>query len=258
MPLNDYKEITIPEGNVKMIQNVNGDIIWGSQSAFPYRRLEYLNFTGTQYINTGHYVSVGFYYLQCMLTTSDTSWRYIFGTNNNGFRTFFQKMENGGIGWRLKDISATSTATTVPYNTKLELRFRNYATNNTEGKYWFEIRNLESGSAINNKFYEGSTYAKNFNDTTKRNTISIGMNHYGNNEWGDANNRFKGRIYNFYKRSSDGASNKTMNAYPCQRKSDGVCGLYDTITNQFWPCLGTDRTDTVAGPIVDEYWDLTA
>lgn len=61
MALNDIKEITIPEGNVKMIQNVNGDIIWGSQSAFPYRRLEYLNFTGNQYIDTGHYMLAGTY-----------------------------------------------------------------------------------------------------------------------------------------------------------------------------------------------------
>ena len=138
MPISDYKAITIPEGNVKMIQNVSGEIIWGSQDAFPYRRLEYLNFSGDQYINTGHYVSVGFYYLQCMLTTSDTTWRYIFGTNNNGFRTFFQKMENGGIGWRLKDISAASTSTTVPYNTKLEL----FPSNIIAGMFGFKQKDL--------------------------------------------------------------------------------------------------------------------
>lgn len=46
MPINDYKEITVPVNGtnkaVKQIQDSNGNIIWGSQSAFPYRRLEYL------------------------------------------------------------------------------------------------------------------------------------------------------------------------------------------------------------------------
>ena len=255
--LDNIKEIFHNNKEVKKIEDSNGDIIWGSWDAFPYRRLEYLDFNGDQYINTGHYVSVGFYYLQCMLTTSDTAWRYIFGTNNNGFRTFFQKVENGDIGWRLKDISAASTSTTVPYNTKLELRFRNYATNNTSGRYWFAIQNLETNTQIAGQYYNNSTYAKNFNDTTQRNTISIGMNHYGNNVWGNPENRFKGRIYNFYKRSGSDATDKVMDAYPCQRKSDGVCGLYDILTNEFWPCLGTNLT-TCGGPVIDEYWDLTA
>lgn len=92
------KAITHDNKSLKNIKDSNGNIIWGSQSAYPYRRLEYLNFNGDQYINTGQYVNMGFYYLQCMLTTSDTDWRYIFGTNNNGFRTFFQKMEDGKIG----------------------------------------------------------------------------------------------------------------------------------------------------------------
>lgn len=50
MALNDVKEITIPEGSVKKIQDSNGNIIWGSQSAFPYRRLEYIKFSGAEYI----------------------------------------------------------------------------------------------------------------------------------------------------------------------------------------------------------------
>lgn len=255
MDFSTIKEITIPEGSVKKITDGDGNIIWQKVSEQPYRRLEYLNFSGDQYINTGHYVSVGYYYLQCMLTTSDSSWRFIFGTNNNGFRTFFQKMEDGGIGWRLKADQPTST--TVPYNTKLELRFRNYSTNNQSGTYWFAIQNLDNNSEIKGKFYNSNTYGKNFNDTTNRNTISIGMNHYGNNEWGNANNRFKGRIYGFYKRSGDDNSNKTIDAYPCQRKSDGVCGLYDTINKEFWPCLGTNITSSAAGPVVEENWDPT-
>ena len=45
---------------------------------------------------------------------------------------------------------------------------------------------------------------------------------------------------------------------PAQRKSDGVCGLYRTSNSTFYPMTGTTITDAAAGPVVDEYWDLTA
>ena len=51
MALNDVKEITIPEGSVKQIQDSNGNIIWGSESAFPYRILEYIDIPADAYLN---------------------------------------------------------------------------------------------------------------------------------------------------------------------------------------------------------------
>lgn len=58
MNLKDIKKITIPEGSVKKIEDSNGNIIWGSQSAFPYRRLEYIHFNGTDnYIDTNFVIT---------------------------------------------------------------------------------------------------------------------------------------------------------------------------------------------------------
>ena len=51
MALNDVKEITIPEGSVKKIQDSNNNIIWGSESAFPYRILEYIDIPADAYLN---------------------------------------------------------------------------------------------------------------------------------------------------------------------------------------------------------------
>ena len=45
------KTITIPEGSVKQIQDSNGNIIWGSESAFPYRILEYIDIPADAYLN---------------------------------------------------------------------------------------------------------------------------------------------------------------------------------------------------------------
>ena len=48
--MKDFKAITIPQGSVKKIEDSNGNVIWGSQSAFPYRRLKYIHFNGAEYI----------------------------------------------------------------------------------------------------------------------------------------------------------------------------------------------------------------
>ncbi len=46
---------------------------------------------------------------------------------------------------------------------------------------------------------------------------------------------------------------------PCQRKSDGKVGLYDTVEQKFLTSTNprTGAYDFVAGPTVDERWDLT-
>lgn len=39
--------------------------------------------------------------------------------------------------------------------------------------------------------------------------------------------------------------------YPCQRKSDGVLGVYDTVGQKFYVNSGAGTF--TAGPVVDEY-----
>lgn len=52
--MKDVKAISIIEGTVKKIEDSNGNIIWGSYDAFPYRRLEYIKFSGAEYININY------------------------------------------------------------------------------------------------------------------------------------------------------------------------------------------------------------
>ena len=68
----------------------------------------------------------------------------------------------------------------------------------------------------------------------------------------------KGKIYYFEERQTNYQGALTKQCYPVQRKSDGVCGLYNVINNTFYPMNGTTITSSAAGPIIDEYWDLTA
>lgn len=76
MALNDVKELTVPVNGtnkaVKMIQDSNGNIIWGSATYFPYRRLEYIHFSGAESIQMDFVAgSVGYNY-QCDFTAGDT------------------------------------------------------------------------------------------------------------------------------------------------------------------------------------------
>ena len=66
MALNDVKELTIPVNGVdkavKKIEDANGNIIWGSQSTFPYRRLEYIHFNGSDnYLDPAVGTKQGYY-----------------------------------------------------------------------------------------------------------------------------------------------------------------------------------------------------
>ena len=45
-----------------------------------------------------------------------------------------------------------------------------------------------------------------------------------------------------------------VNLIPCQRKIDNVIGMYDTVSNVFYPNAGTD--DFIAGPTAEEYWNV--
>ena len=46
------KTITIPEGSVKKITDSTGAVLWASKTAFPYRRLQYIKFSGAEYVDT--------------------------------------------------------------------------------------------------------------------------------------------------------------------------------------------------------------
>ena len=61
-------------------------------------------------------------------------------------------------------------------------------------------------------------------------------------------------LYGFYIKVNDSDPNRVFDAYPVQRKSDGVCGIYDVINSAFYPCSGS-ASITCAGPVITEYFE---
>lgn len=251
--------------DLKKIENSNGDIIWGSQSAFPYRRLEYIHFSGSERIDTGMKPQVHFYYLNCKVQTRTDAWSFIWGAaahiNNTFFRLFWQGNTDGRLNPRLKNTNTDYVSGTE--NKIIQLRLRNYATNNSTGTYWWACQDLngdglsdgDGTTEMKSKYYNSSTYACNFNNFNT--TIAIGQYHT-DDSWTAAEAQAIMDVYRYFIRDNTGTSTIVNDQYPCQRKSDGKCGLYDIITGTFYPMQGTNITDSAAGPVVDEYWDLTA
>ena len=55
MPIDfsQVKTVTIPEGSVTKITDSAGNTLWADDTKYPYRQLEWINFTGNQSCDIG-------------------------------------------------------------------------------------------------------------------------------------------------------------------------------------------------------------
>lgn len=239
--MKDVKAITIPEGTVKKIENANGDIIWGSQSAFPYRRLEYVQGDGTNYILTNLTVNRNAEYWfefafpsgaanalsgsEKTNAASNTA-RFKFGTNSNGVLYM-------GYG---SNVTSTTTPTVNAF-------YNFYAKTGTQ---WIKD---DQGTTI----VSGTASLTTTSSALSSSKIAIfGITQDSDTTLAQVSNSTGVRI----RKVSILYGGNTAHFFPCQRKSDGKLGLYNVYNNTFYPELGSGAL--VAGPVLDEYWDLTA
>lgn len=260
MNMKDVKAITIPEGSVKQIQDSNGNIIWGSQSAFPYRRLEYIHFSGAEYIIENFNLSTKNRRM-ILDYTADTF------TNNT---TLLGQYDNNSVADNTKRLYIVRQATTngnqlahcigntwvgatnAAVNTRYlsTIAYTSASTNTLK----VNIKNVDTGQTLTNTTGTGTgTSIQNFGAIG---TIGACVNKMTNGTF-VRNGFWTGKLYKFEK-YVDSTGVLQNNQIPCQRKSDGVCGLYDTAGGLFFPMTGTNITDSAAGPVVDEYWNLQA
>ena len=240
------KTITIPEGSVKKITDSTGVVLWGSKTAFPYRRLEYIKFSGAEYVNTLLSIPGNTSYKRFDIKVNlqnITSWgingadsdgniRFNIGVNGNGYTR---------IGVGNKNTWADGDGVLLALNTDYVLSLE--VNGNAVGRvYNAQGTLIGSGATLSSISFSGNT-----------NVLYIGAANYDN----AVSSYLEEKVYNVVVRLGD-ASNLTSNLVPCQRKSDNICGFYDTVRNAFYPMSGTTITNAAAGPLVDEYWDLQA
>ena len=259
MDMKDVKSITIPEGSVKKIEDSNGNIIWGSQDAYPYRRLEYIYFSGTnEYIqedfslankqrkmmleyDLGAFVNNMTLMGQYDASATDARRRlYVvrYNTSNNQLRVAvgntFGATINPSLNTKYKSTVEYTSASAPTLKVKVEQGSTTLVDTTVTQSGQTSVTGLGAIGRI------GATVEKDSSGNV------IGPLHF-----------WTGKLYKYEKDRTDTNVNQN-NQWPAQRKSDGVCGLYDTTNGNFYPMTGTTITSGAAGPVVDEYWDLTA
>ena len=214
--------LTIPEGNVEQV-SVNGVVLWRkSLSPSDYTQLEYIESTGTQWIDTGIATSnndLGFMLEAMPLTSADV---YPMGSRaTNGGTRFFgvrsQSSDTFSYGWS-GYLRATASQSYVNVRTTMSLN-------------WLNSKKVTIGDDSND--------LATVNIANGRNITLFGVN--GQLLW-------TGRIY----RAQISEGNEIIaNFIPVMRNSDSKVGMRDTVTGQFFTNAGTG--EFIAGPRFVEY-----
>lgn len=259
--MTDIKAISIPEGQVKKIEDSNGNIIWGSEDAYPYRQLECLNMYST-FISLPFVPKASFYYADCKFPSTWDSfgtWGMIYGAegySGAAQRMWFAMQSNssGRLFERIKGLETpVATLSSLSQDHLYECRIRNYFSgNNTSGRYWVALQDITDGSQVYGQYYNAASLSMNFG-TFNNIGINIANRRNSSGKYSANSGYLSFSLYSFYIRAGADSDPIVFNGIPVQRKSDGVCGLYDVINSAFYPCSGS-ASITCAGPVVSEYF----
>ena len=265
--MKNVKAISIPVNgtsyNVKKIEDSNGNIIWGSLTAFPYRRLEYIHLNGAERVQTNFYAGTTTINHQSEFTldempTSGNEFHYVGiydNTISNGLkRLYLAHVNTTGLHINIGN-TWSDYASSLPLNTKLKLSGTLGKDGSNKPRIYYYLFNQDAGTTILTAAPLVGPEAGDLNTTV---VLSIGCVREHQSTTDNYNKFWKGKVYNYQRRQTNASGTLLTNLIPCQRKSDGVCGMYDTVGNTFYQMRGTTITDAAAGPVVDEYWDLTA
>lgn len=199
-----------------------------------YQNVEYVQFTGTQYINTGveakEYNGIELdYYYKGMFDVVPSATGYLFGVMADGCR-MGNGMTMGGskIGMYLGSSSTSYRITAIPSVGKLfELECKNVCPSSpANARVYLNSEEVPFGA--------GSNYvAGNITTTGKYiHLLAADIN-------GTVKGMFKGKLYGFSISKSDGTP--IRNFVPCYRTADGEIGLYDTVEGEFYANAGTGK-----------------
>lgn len=193
-----------------------------------YQEVEYIQSSGSQYINTGvnPKIKPRVIMKMAMINPGDSDY---FGNSSINGSAFFGNFSSYGLNfYRYGSTSALNTGISVKQN------------------QWYEWDISQSVYLDGDlRYTTTNTY------TYNPNQINISI--------------FKCRNYATYQLAYfilyDGEE-KVREFYPCYRKSDGVIGLYDKVTNKFYPNNGNGvfirGADIQSGTFIEEYKFLTS
>lgn len=252
MDLKDVKAISIPEGSVSKITDSNGNIIWGSEDVFPYRRLEYIDIPPDAYINTNEQGNSN---IGLKLDININIDEITTVKEGNLFGSIYY---NGSTYYRYH-ITSNSSGTVQAWFGTGNNAYKNTGLISTDSdRHYIEIN---SHSPKDKKLYVDNVDLGTYTTPSTNNTgvMYVGARRFNNNGTVSANiYTRKMRVYFMETTGNDIATNPNdaSKYYPVQRKSDGKVGLMKIWSNgqatRF--CPSETSTECLAGPTVDEYF----
>ena len=181
-----------------------------------YQRVEYIESTGTQYIDSGFNAQNGFKIQIDILFNDLSNNSSIFGLNGNSGECFLRAQTTTGYSFWANARGGDYTNFAFSINTKynIECEFNSYGTAKVNGTQIIQLSTTKS--YINNTVPLLAVY---FAQNTTPMAIS------------------KAKLYKCYMYDDNG--NLVRNFIPCYRKADNVVGLYDLVNNVFYTNQGT-------------------
>lgn len=250
------KAITHNNKSVSSITDSNNNIIWGSYEAFPYRVLEYIHFNGAERIQTNFYagdmgINYRIYFSADNLNANKVLMGMYAETLNNNLRRFYLAYATTSKYTTCIGNTWGGNSSAAPINTKLRLSVSINKNSSGVPRMYYYLQNTVSGATIQSLEALNSGTAGDL-DTSR--VLSLGCNRgYGAN-YDHYEAFWQGNVYGFQKRQTNASGTMLCNLIPVQRKSDSLCGMYDTVAQIFHPMIGTTITDAAAGPTVNEYY----
>lgn len=207
------KGVHIPEGDVSQIEDSQGNVLW---NILPneYKRLEYLQSSGTQYIDTGvllNYATTKLEQRAVAQYTASNSNRELMGANGYGFwgKNAQNKLE-AAVGAPAGITESALVKNTVSLTTDPSDMSIVFTVN---GK-----RYASSASTFANNFYAAYVFAIGGRD-------------------GAAPSFFcHARVYEYTVLLNDEVVSQLV---PCMRRADGVLGMFDLVARRFRTNAGT-------------------
>ena len=211
MQFTDVKSILLPDGDVLRIYD-SQYTLWQKQNEDPYTELQYIQATGTQYINTGiSHTSGNIYQFNIDIDSITVANTYLMWSNTAAVRinyannryTFYAKYNGTSYNSSLSRPTFAQLTGSYTLNASRQLI--------VNGTTWVTAYN-GSGTADAIKLFDEDVHGKIRSFSITRNNSTI------------------------------------MNLVPMLRNSDNVAGMYDTISDTFFASAGS--SDFIAGPAV--------
>ena len=225
MNFNSVTSLVIPEGEVASI-SIGGVTVWQKQGGNYqelYQRVEYIGSDGSgQYLDTGYMAdnTTGLELTIMCLNYADVSCggSSHSGTNPRFYVPYLMSSARQYTGWN----TARATSASISSNTKIVTRLN-----------WLNVRKSEVFAEDGTEYTKASASFGATKLNAQKSNIAIFCNSYGAGSYAS---KRKMRLYGA-RISQD--SDVVREFFPCYRKSDGVAGVYETHTGEFFENKGS-------------------